>query len=677
MAGPLSPVIPEADVRQFPVGGYRDNSLNYLSRQITNIGQSAIDVADDISEADNWAPLAKKGQEFIKRASQTNDLTGRSVVPESQIRGTAANLVAEAYTVGIEEGRAMSGMLSSSLGETYGVSFEDPIQAQRDSFVAAAADRGFATLGPEVDEMTAVQEGARQIALEVEMDNAKDRIGLINDQMALDANNRSLYKEQVMQEAGRVTSQVVASALNPFFTQLMESDLQDPAMIAQNRNNLLQSKQQVMAALQADYNEMGVDFEVQADLMQAVNAQFDDMMDGVEIMANTPAEVLEAMRVRNTLTEIATGSSLGKMIGIFGTSNTSAYLASAGVQDPAIMANLGKDILRLANPEERFNFRQQQIGAAIQAQDLSNPEVVVDGASKILTGDITDSNDPRDIEMYGHSASTLVRAALGADFDSQVNAVEILANPTTLEGIKKGSAKAITDTGIFLQDMATRMNTMALQIAEQVDGISVEYDSKGRIIPDYDGWQAALERVGDAFADGPSGPFGINSSIRGGAQAYVEITNFNQFRQLESMVETYNKAVEGLETLAPSIPRGLRNNNPGNIRGSATNSNTFVDETTGSDPEFETFRNPQAGVRAMGIIISTNEARGMTVSEFISRYAPPTENNTQAYIDNLQGIDPNAPLSEVDKVALVRQMIRQENGFNPFSDEFIERSLGE
>jgi hypothetical protein len=86
------------------------------------------------------------------------------------------------------------------------------------------------------------------------------------------------------------------------------------------------------------------------------------------------------------------------------------------------------------------------------------------------------------------------------------------------------------------------------------------------------------------------------------------------------------------------LPRGYRNNNPGNIRHSST---TFLgeiprDETT--DNDFKQFRNIVYGYRAMFVILNTyNKKYGLhTIGEWISRWAPYSDgNHTLQYIEDV------------------------------------------
>ena len=84
------------------------------------------------------------------------------------------------------------------------------------------------------------------------------------------------------------------------------------------------------------------------------------------------------------------------------------------------------------------------------------------------------------------------------------------------------------------------------------------------------------------------------------------------------------------------MTRGLRNNNPLNIRLNNTCWQGMCMEQT--DDDFVQFTTMAYGYRAAWRILQTyyerfvHQSRGFTVRNIISRWAPPKENNTEAYI---------------------------------------------
>lgn len=117
--------------------------------------------------------------------------------------------------------------------------------------------------------------------------------------------------------------------------------------------------------------------------------------------------------------------------------------------------------------------------------------------------------------------------------------------------------------------------------------------------------------------------------------------------------------------------RGLRNNNPGNIRLSATT--RWQGEVRPSqDKSFCQFQSMAYGYRAQLKLLQNyiRKHDRITVEEILARYAPVNENNTRAYIDSvcrqMGGIYSKMyvinPESKAVMCALVAAMSRVENG---------------
>ena len=116
--------------------------------------------------------------------------------------------------------------------------------------------------------------------------------------------------------------------------------------------------------------------------------------------------------------------------------------------------------------------------------------------------------------------------------------------------------------------------------------------------------------------------------------------------------------------------RGLRNNNPGNIRHSPT---TWRGQARSQpDKAFVSFLGPEWGLRAMAKILMTYQSRGIdTVREIIDRWAPPVENNTRAYVDSVckqVGVAPDKVINVQDPdqlIPLLQAIVLHENGSQP------------
>lgn len=87
--------------------------------------------------------------------------------------------------------------------------------------------------------------------------------------------------------------------------------------------------------------------------------------------------------------------------------------------------------------------------------------------------------------------------------------------------------------------------------------------------------------------------------------------------------------------MTEKLPRGLRNNNPGNIRNSdSTTWKGEVDPSAKKDFVFEEFEDHPHGYRALIRLLQNYRRRHgcQTIADFIRRWAPSNENNTAGYI---------------------------------------------
>ncbi len=100
-----------------------------------------------------------------------------------------------------------------------------------------------------------------------------------------------------------------------------------------------------------------------------------------------------------------------------------------------------------------------------------------------------------------------------------------------------------------------------------------------------------------------------------------------------------------------NVPRGIRNNNPGNIEdGSFARSQSGY---VGSDGRFARYETPEAGAAAASNLLKSYSSKGInTISGIVNRWAPAADNNnTGAYIaavSRATGFAPNQPLDMND-----------------------------
>ena len=121
-------------------------------------------------------------------------------------------------------------------------------------------------------------------------------------------------------------------------------------------------------------------------------------------------------------------------------------------------------------------------------------------------------------------------------------------------------------------------------------------------------------------------------------------------------------------TTNTAAPRGIRNNNPGNIR--KNDSFEWLGEI-GDDGAFVIFAEPEHGVRALTKLLTNyRKLYGInTIAGILDRYAPSSENDTNSYIAHAVrelGVSEFTPLEKGDYLKLVNVIIQHENGQNPY-----------
>lgn len=129
-----------------------------------------------------------------------------------------------------------------------------------------------------------------------------------------------------------------------------------------------------------------------------------------------------------------------------------------------------------------------------------------------------------------------------------------------------------------------------------------------------------------------------------------------------------------------TYPRGIRNNNPGNIR-HGDKWQGLADKQT--DAAFCVFKAPEWGLRALVKILRNYQTKhGLkTVESIINRFAPQIENDTSSYILSVCQVLDVKPRDVIDvfepgiMINLLKAVIRHENGIQPYSDEVLKKSL--
>lgn len=111
------------------------------------------------------------------------------------------------------------------------------------------------------------------------------------------------------------------------------------------------------------------------------------------------------------------------------------------------------------------------------------------------------------------------------------------------------------------------------------------------------------------------------------------------------------------------VPRGIRNNNPGNIE-----YGEFAKRmgATGTDGRFAVFDTMEDGIRAATSLLRSYAARGIdTIESIIKRWSPSNENDTRAYINSVAkqlGVAADVHLNNQQLAGVANSIFQHENG---------------
>jgi hypothetical protein len=131
-------------------------------------------------------------------------------------------------------------------------------------------------------------------------------------------------------------------------------------------------------------------------------------------------------------------------------------------------------------------------------------------------------------------------------------------------------------------------------------------------------------------------------------------------------------------TVGAVLTRGMRNNNPFNLRFSFSKWQGLVGK---DDKGFCIFDSLEHGVRA-GIINLRNGYfnQKLTIQLLVSKYAPAFENNVQNYVSHLCSysnvFNPDyIPCNLADYVLICKGIVRMEQGFDAVDEDLIVKYL--
>jgi len=126
-------------------------------------------------------------------------------------------------------------------------------------------------------------------------------------------------------------------------------------------------------------------------------------------------------------------------------------------------------------------------------------------------------------------------------------------------------------------------------------------------------------------------------------------------------------------------PRGIRNNNPGNIR--YNSAIQWVGQVGHDADGFVKFHIPEDGIRAIAVLLRHYHVYHHcdTLADYIARWAPPSENDTSAYIRYMSEhllVHPDVALNLSPELpGMIKGIVIYENGELPYDMDTIMRAI--
>lgn len=364
----------------------------------------------------------------------------------------------------------------------------------------------------------------------------------------------------------------------------------------------------------------------------AAMAQGNQQMNaGLQGMSNAVTGYADAMKQRNT-DEI-----MNALMG----AQTSAGLPQAMQAVQALQQQYGRGYDQTA-VRDAIDTR----GSTLAQRDLQGINLQQAQAAQAAIPTRNQAGAAEAIRMGANPEQMNALAALGIDTSGQA-----LLYGTNAQGDARYAAEGAERRSNRAQDVAWREQ----QARQQQSNWQSESDFRA----DESDWR----RGGEVAADNPATN---NLVYSNGNWSTVSTPKL-------SRVDAYG-ALAGV--------RGIRNNNPGNL-GFAGQRGASRENGSG---RFASFNTPEEGIAAMSkqldLHFTGKSAKAkelgrplQSVTDIISAWAPPNENDTKAYISSVSkqlGVSPTARLNMNDpatKTALMQAIVKKENGGNPYTNE--------
>ena len=186
------------------------------------------------------------------------------------------------------------------------------------------------------------------------------------------------------------------------------------------------------------------------------------------------------------------------------------------------------------------------------------------------------------------------------------------------------------------------------------------------------------EAGGDVLSEAVDSGIGIAKKVyRKGRDAYNNLTSEvdEEMARLQADTTPTKISQEAVPPIVTdhrgkaALERGVRNNNPLNIKKKVSNAWDGIAEDQSGDSIFATFESAEYGIRAAlrTLVTYQNKHKLRTPSEMLARWAPPSENIVSDYVatvKDLSGLSMDDPMvigNNQKTLDLIRSMVAMEN----------------
>jgi len=355
----------------------------------------------------------------------------------------------------------------------------------------------------------------------------------------------------------------------------------------------------------------------------------------------------------------------------------------------------------------RYTLRLGQDGGAVHAVDPQTGEprgeLVINMRSALESGDLNTSTPAGDVnvnvpfigefdlplgstgaadefEQEGEDQGGVQRQGPGLGRQSGNTVTPENTGPPTRAGFGGIFSDAINRVAEFFTDEGGNNGSVTVELPSRSPVGAQPQQLQGRQ-PGFANAQnfqdRSVPKPGDDNSRPPIPPTKtkeIQRAIQGQA-ADIRVDEDGGVQVPDDVLRTVDVQSEG------DLPRGVRNNNPMNVKDFGIAWKGAVDQS--QDETFEQFKSPAFGIRAGVRDILNDHIRDgkRTLRGLFGEFAPESENPTSAYVNFVADRVGVSPSAEVDltKPAVLQDVVRAsiefENGIQPYSDRVISSGI--